>query len=446
MKICNLPAAIDYKEIHLFAKYVQMTGAHLVSLPTWTWFRHHQEKIVTALLRGKQEEACLCGKALREDFTDALHVLDLTEKCGETVTQEFERYGTIIGHLHLHAWDADMERELSLITAQASALLFAAFLRREGMKAVWLDAREFMPFGQDGYPDLKALRKNEDELDKDTTYVLATGFGHNPMKCHEEFHGGNEVYAAYLAAACRGELCIRQQEDSLETVGHEPMYCPKTHYTLTYDDADRLVHNGIQLVSPACIEVAREFHIPVSLTRGGDDMQAWMQIDDSHPDTPLRCVAGHRDVSYIRVRSLGTVTAFRFIQKVLAVFADCKVDILLMTSSNLNVSVAVKRDETAFRKIQEALASFAETSIEAAASVISIIGQLSDTHTSIEQQAIDLLKDIPILMISYGSDSRCVSIVLREDDLRKALGILAEACLKIPQTVGNHSPYAGFID
>ena len=72
------------------------------------------------------------------------------------------------------------------------------------------------------------------------------------------------------------------------------------------------------------------------------------------------------------------------------------------------------------------LSQFASVSVEKDISVIHIIGQFDQEKENVEVKVIDLLKDIPILMISYGSDNNSVSVVVSKDMGEKAQAILMD--------------------
>ena len=76
--------------------------------------------------------------------------------------------------------------------------------------------------------------------------------------------------------------------------------------------------------------------------------------------------------------------------------------------------------------MENQLSQFASVSVEKDISVIQIIGQFDQEKENMEVKVIDLLKDIPILMISYGSDNNSVSVVVSKDMGEKAQAILMD--------------------
>ena len=92
--------------------------------------------------------------------------------------------------------------------------------------------------------------------------------------------------------------------------------------------------------------------------------------------------------------------------------------------------MAVELSSETFHQMENQLSQFASVSVEKDISVIHIIGQFDQEKENMEVKVIDLLKDIPILMISYGSDNNSVSVVVSKDMGEKAQAILMDNFMK----------------
>ena len=127
------------------------------------------------------------------------------------------------------------------------------------------------------------------------------------------------------------------------------------------------------------------------------------------------------------------LTSYLFIGKVFDVFEKYKVPVYLATSSNVSVSLAVKCSNDTLRLIYRELHKYAEIGMETEMSVVSVIGDLNwEKHTGLEARIIETLKEMPVCMISYGSSTHNLSVLVREQDREKALMTLCKAFLDIP--------------
>ena len=63
-------------------------------------------------------------------------------------------------------------------------------------------------------------------------------------------------------------------------------------------------------------------------------------------------------------------------------------------------------------------------------SIISVVGNMKSSCIETEARIMDALKNIPLKMISYGSDENDVSLVVKATDKAEALRLLDEKWLK----------------
>lgn len=95
--------------------------------------------------------------------------------------------------------------------------------------------------------------------------------------------------------------------------------------------------------------------------------------------------------------------------------------------------MAVKCSNDTLRLIYRELHKYAEIGMETEMSVVSVIGDLNwEKHTGLEARIIETLKEMPVCMISYGSSTHNLSVLVREQDREKALMTLCKAFLDIP--------------
>lgn len=135
-----------------------------------------------------------------------------------------------------------------------------------------------------------------------------------------------------------------------------------------------------------------------------------------------------KGVSYLRLQSRGTVPPFQFLERSLCIFHDTHIPIYLMTSSSTNLSLTTEMTEETFLSVGKELSEFAEWTVEHHVAILRIPESLAQKEEHIGTDISRLLHQLPILMISYGSDNRNLLVALRESDCEKAIRILTEAC------------------
>lgn len=210
----------------------------------------------------------------------------------------------------------------------------------------------------------------------------------------------------------------------------------KEHYMLTYDDVALLINGGVQLMGQADLEALRDSDTTIRILRHGQTEGEWMRIEPSCKSDSLKALVDDGRVLFIQAGSLGTVTPFQFLQKMIDTVAGYGGTVRAVASSSVNVSMAVDIHPDHAESLCKALSGFAEVIADREAEMLTIIG--IGEQEGFGRRAIELLKDIPVLMISYEEGDRTASAVLQASDRAKALSIWGELCLGRP--LGDDEP------
>lgn len=143
----------------------------------------------------------------------------------------------------------------------------------------------------------------------------------------------------------------------------------------------------------------------------------------------VKAVATKDSITYIRFESNHTLRPYMFISKIFDIFAKYKTMPCLLTSSNDNISVATD-DRNFLSLILRELNKYARIWVEDKMSIISVVGNMKSSCIETEARIMDALRNIPLKMISYGSDENDVSLVVKVTDRAEALRLLDEKLLK----------------
>lgn len=151
--------------------------------------------------------------------------------------------------------------------------------------------------------------------------------------------------------------------------------------------------------------------------------------DSGENDKTVKAIAAKDSVVYIRFESNSTLRPYLFISKIFEAFAKYKTMPCLLTSSNDNISVATDNKEHLSLILRE-LNRYARIWVEDRMSIVSIVGNMKSSCIETEARLMNALRNIPLRMISYGSDENDVSLVIKSTDKAEALRLLEEKLLK----------------
>lgn len=81
-------------------------------------------------------------------------------------------------------------------------------------------------------------------------------------------------------------------------------------------------------------------------------------------------------------------------------------------------------DSSRLANIISEMNRFAKVLVEDRMTIVSVVGNMQWEYAGVEAKIIEVLKDIPLRMISYGSSNHDVAFVIKTDDKKRALQAL----------------------
>lgn len=300
-----------------------------------------------------------------------------------------------------------------------------------------------MHLDADGKPDLETICQQAQafaQTAQAAVYVTQSLVCQNAYGEVEYIAKGDScAYAMYLAIAFRAQELVQRIQAKEIYIPNDNQKPEESNDTMfSFEEAESLINAGVRLVSPRSLSLAHQYQISIRLINGqGRIIHLVSEIqEETHT---VKAITARKHITYIRLHSSGSVSSFRFLEKTLTVFAKYKVSIYLMTSSSTNISMAIETDTENLSLLRRELSGFAELITENNIATISILGKLNWGDSDASSRIIELLHDIPILMISYGNDNHCVSIAIRQSDCKYALCTLSDHFLGTDFTHENGS-------
>ena len=438
MKVCNLETVTAPEDI------LQLADVICKDVPAFDWIKRSLQDISIHLFRAEEEKASQA-------------ILHLEKRCMETVSgflpdhgPAFEFAQTQITSNFQHIWQLanntfsqSDERRLLISGEYISSALIAAYLKSQHIDATVADAATLMHLDADGKPDLETICQQAQAFSQTAqaaVYVTQSLVCQNAYGEVEYITKGDScAYAVYLAIAFRAQELVQRTQAKEIYIPNDNKKPEENNGTMfSFEEAESLINAGVRLVSPRSLSLAHQYQINIRLINGqGRIIRLVSEIqEETHT---VKAITARKHITYIRLHSSGSVSSFRFLEKTLSVFAKYKVSIYLMTSSSTNISMAIETDNETLSLLRRELAGFAELITENNIATISILGKLNWGDSDASSRIIELLHDIPILMISYGNDNHCVSIAIRQSDCKYALCTLSDHFLGTDFTHENGS-------
>lgn len=444
MKVCNLGTVIHLEDIMQMSDYICTEAPLLIIVPAFDRIKRSLQEISIHLFRAEQEKASQA-------------ILHLEKHCMETVSGFLTDHGSAfefaqtqitsnfqhIRQLANSTFSQSDERRLLISGEYISSALVAAYLKSRHIDATVADAATLMHLDADGKPDLETICQQAQafaQTAQAAVYVTQSLVCQNAYGEVEYIAKGDScAYAMYLAIAFRAQELVQRIQAKEIYIPNDNQKPEESNDTMfSFEEAESLINAGVRLVSSRSLSLAHQYQISIRLINGqGRIIRLVSEIqEETHT---VKAITARKHITYIRLHSSGSISSFRFLEKTLTVFAKYKVSIYLMTSSSTNISMAIETDTETLSLLRRELSGFAELITENNIATISIFGKLNWGDSDASSRIIELLHDIPILMISYGNDNHCVSIAIRQSDCKHALCTLSDHFLGTDFTHENGS-------
>ena len=417
------------------AKLIQDNTSKIVVLSAPKVVTKHLGEVAASFFNRNIEEAH--DKITRLEF-------QFIDFANELLTNDTIKHEAIRGILDCFQaiWKYSMEPFYSTdekeILAQGELLtstLLGFYLQEQGMDNSVICAFDFIRTGMNGEADEEYISQKVKEICKaypNTHLFLTQG-----SICRNAFgetdylkQGGSDYTAALIGTAIQAEEIRIWTDVDIHSNDTLVVKDVDTIKNLSFSEAERLIYFNPQILHPLCLATAWKENIPIRLLNPMNPTSEGTYISANRLNgNMVKAVATKDSITYIRFESNHTLRPYMFISKIFDIFAKYKTMPCLLTSSNDNISVATD-DRNFLSLILRELNKYARIWVEDKMSIISVVGNMKSSCIETEARIMDALRNIPLKMISYGSDENDVSLVVKVTDKAEVLRLLDEKLLK----------------
>ena len=319
-----------------------------------------------------------------------------------------------------------------------STAMMNYYLQECGVKSILLPALEYMRTDKNAEPDpvyIKEKLQMQLELHPGAEIYITQGY-----ICRNAYgeidnlqRGGSDYTASLIGAAINAsEIQIWTDIDGMHNNDPREVTGTRSVKHLSFNEAEQLAFYGAKILHPFCIAPARKRNIPVRLLNSMNPQAEGTLISDLQDDNIIKAIAAKDNIFYVKFESKHNLCPYQFISKIFDTFAKYRTPLCLLVSSNQDVSVAIDNSEHLCKILAE-LEQYAKILMEDRMSIVSVVGNMRWQYAGVEAQIIEALADIPLRMISYGSNGSDVAFVIKTEDKKRALQALSNRLFE-PET------------
>ena len=440
MKVCKFGGTSvgSVERMKNVANLISDDHPKIVVLSATAGTTDHLEKIVSYIFNREIDEAHNEITKLEFYFVDFANKL-LKDDCikRQAIDYILDRF-RLLWNFTRNSFTVADEKEIVAQGELISTALMSFYLKEQKKSNVLLSAFDFMRTGTEGEPDLKYIEeKLQAQLAQYPGINLFITQGYICKNAYNETdnlkRGGSDYTASLIGAAIRAEeIQIWTDIDGMHNNDPREVSGTRSVKHLSFNEAEQLAFYGAKILHPFCIAPARKRNIPVRLLNSMNPQAEGTLISDLQDDNIIKAIAAKDNIFYVKFESKHSLCPYQFISKIFDTFAKYRTPLCLLVSSNQGVSVAIDNSERLCKILAE-LEQYAKILTEDRMSIVSVVGNIRWQYAGVEAQIIEALADIPLRMISYGSNDSDVAFVIKTEDKKKALQALSNKLFE-PET------------
>ena len=300
------------------------------------------------------------------------------------------------------------------------------YLKEQGVKAVLLNALDFMRTDKNAEPDPQYIKEKLSAIMEENqgyqTYITQGFICRNAYGEVDNLQRGGSDYTASLigAALPADEIQIWTDIDGMHN--NDPRVVEHTEAVrqLNFEEAAELAYFGAKILHPTCVQPAKYAGIPVRLKNTMDPKADGTIIDNVIVRGKIKAVAAKDNITAIKIKSSRMLLATGFLRKVFEIFESYQTPIDMIATSEVGVSMSIDNDAH-LNDIVNELKKYGTVTVDSDMCIICVVGDLDWSNVGFETIATDAMKNIPVRMISYGGSNYNISFLIRERDKKQAL-------------------------
>ena len=304
------------------------------------------------------------------------------------------------------------------------------YLQENDVKAVLLNALDFMRTDKNGEPDLQTIKEKLSEIMKaNEGYQIYLTQGFICRNAYGEIdnllRGGSDYTASLVGAALPAEeIQIWTDIDGMHNNDPRVVEDTEALHQLNFDEAAELAYFGAKILHPTCVLPAKYANIPVRLKNTMDPKAEGTLINNVVIKGKFKAVAAKDNITAVKIKSSRMLLATGFLRKIFEIFESYQTPIDMITTSEVGVSMSIDNN-THLDEIVNELKKYGTVTVDTDMCIICVVGDLDWNNLGFESQALDAMKNIPVRMISYGGSNHNISFLIREADKKQALQSLS---------------------
>ncbi|MDU1905960.1 MAG: aspartate kinase [Dysgonomonas sp.] len=415
-------------KIKVVAKLASKTTNSIVIVSAIAGTTDKLEEISDYLYKKNPEGAIEGINILEKEYTEKIEELFSSASAKEEAKTFVKEK---INYIRSFTKDLFTLFEEKIILAQGEILssgLLTLLIKEQNSDVREISALDFMQIDKKGEPDTTFIQDNLNKIlqaNKPDIYVTQGYICRNAYGEIDNFQfGGSDYSASLIGAAVQAEE-IQIWTDKDVMYGDNSQLISNSHivHQINFDEAAELAYFGAKILHPMCILPAKIANIPVRLLNIHSPEDQGTVISNETEKGKIKAVAAKDGITTINIKSSRMLLAHGFLRKIGEIFEKHQTSIDMMTTSEVGVSVTIDNIQY-LTEITDDLKRLGIVTVEKNMTIISVVGDLDQETDSPISKVFEVLKSIPVKMVSFGGSNNNISFIIKSEQKEKTLQIL----------------------
>ena len=354
---------------------------------------------------------------------------ECAEVCGE-ISASFDELANLVVALNTLAHVTP--RSLDAIAAmgeQLSSMIIVAAMRRRGIDAVHVDARQVVITDDEftaASPQMDAIAERSNAvvlpLVRERKVPVMGGFIGSCNGVTTTLGRGGSDYSAALVGAALGadSIEIWTDVDGMLTADPRVVEGARLIERIRFDEASELASFGAKVLHPMTIAPAVRKGIPVWIYNTFRPKESGTLIAFDAPKRSVSAIAGKGSITVVRVAAPRMLEARGFLRTIFEVFATHDTSIDVVATSEVSVSVTV--DQTAhLDDVMVDLRQLGDVSVERNRGIVAVVGAGLGDDSVAMSRAIGALGGLKLHMLSLSATGINLTAIVDGDQVQEAM-------------------------
>ncbi len=384
--------------------------------------KRHLDAVKSLIDKNNWKEVLALLKENHEDLKKLLYGIFLVGECTKRTLDHVMSFG---------------ERNSAFIIAEAA--------KERGIQANYCDARKLIKtdknFTRAKVSYRTTFRQIQSFFTSNSDVQIITGFiASSEGGCTTTLGRGGSDFTASIFGAALEANCIEIWTDVDGVLTANPKVVPDAFsiMSMTYAEAMEVSHFGAKVIYPPTIKPALDKEIPIYIRNTFNPTFPGTLISKKANGNNylIRSISSINDIALLTVEGSGMFGVPGFAGRIFTSLSRSEINIILITqaSSEHSITFAVKRESADLAKevierdfeLEIGRGSLDPVRIELGLSIIAVVGEHMRSQKGIAGRTFEALgkNEVNVVAIAQGSSELNISIVIREDDEKRALNSL----------------------